>query len=314
MSTNHKLTALIMASFALLWVGAAGLVAIDDASFRRAFESDLGEVAEMVARAAPPALVYRDRDASGEVLRMLEAQPRIERATILEPDGARFAYYERDGAGPVDPSPGNDHVVVTRPIMYGPVTVGTLTLESDIEVLHARRRAHFVLLTALLPVLFIVALTLSYAARALTSQPVRHLRQAVKAAANAEDYTLSGDFESKGAVFELAGSLNEMLARVQTVVADLTMAKGAAEHANTAKSYFLANMSHELRTPLSAIIGYAELLQEEAEDTDDTEDTEDTGSAELVEDLQRIHAAGKHLLALIDQILDLSKLEEFLKK
>ena len=217
-----------MASFALLWVGAAGLVAIDDASFRRAFESDLGEVAEMVARSAPPALVYRDRDASGEVLRMLEAQPRIERATILEPDGERFAHYERDGAGPFDPSPGNDHVVVTRPIMYGSVTVGTLTLESDIEVLRTRRRAHLVFLAGLLPILFIVALTLSYAARALTSQPVRHLRQAVKAAANAEDYTLSGGFESTGAVVELAESLNEMLARVQTVVADLTMAKGAA--------------------------------------------------------------------------------------
>ena len=59
-------------------------------------------------------------------------------------------------------------------------------------------------------------------------------------------------------------------------------------------------MSHELRTPLSAIIGYAEMLQEEADET---------GPAQLVQDLQRIHVAGKHLLALIDQILDLSKLE-----
>ncbi|MCB0179788.1 MAG: hybrid sensor histidine kinase/response regulator, partial [Anaerolineae bacterium] len=59
-------------------------------------------------------------------------------------------------------------------------------------------------------------------------------------------------------------------------------------------------MSHELRTPLNAVIGYSEMLQEEVEDL---------GQAELVPDLQKINAAGKHLLALINDILDLSKIE-----
>jgi signal transduction histidine kinase/putative methionine-R-sulfoxide reductase with GAF domain len=66
------------------------------------------------------------------------------------------------------------------------------------------------------------------------------------------------------------------------------------------KSAFLANMSHELRTPLNAIIGYSEMLQEEAEDT---------GDDVYLPDLQRINAAGKHLLGLINDILDLSKIE-----
>ncbi len=77
-------------------------------------------------------------------------------------------------------------------------------------------------------------------------------------------------------------------------------AKEAAEAANRTKSQFLANMSHELRTPLNAIIGYSEMLAEEAE-----EDDEDTTSA----DLRKIHKAGRHLLALINDILDLSKIE-----
>lgn len=80
----------------------------------------------------------------------------------------------------------------------------------------------------------------------------------------------------------------------------LAQAKEEADAANRSKSLFLANMSHELRTPLNAIIGYSELLEEEARDA---------GEDHLVPDLEKIHSAGKHLLGLINEVLDLSKIE-----
>ncbi len=81
---------------------------------------------------------------------------------------------------------------------------------------------------------------------------------------------------------------------------EVAKAMETAEAANRTKSLFLANMSHELRTPLNAILGYSEMLQEDAADQ---------GLQTFLPDLQRIHVAGKHLLSLINDILDLSKIE-----
>ena len=85
-----------------------------------------------------------------------------------------------------------------------------------------------------------------------------------------------------------------------TIAAELRTATAEAERAGAAKAEFLARMSHELRTPLNAVIGYSQILLEEAEDEGDD------GS---VVDLTKIHSAGQHLLKLVNEVLDLSKIE-----
>jgi PAS domain S-box-containing protein len=98
--------------------------------------------------------------------------------------------------------------------------------------------------------------------------------------------------DPRGQVIGAIGILRDMR--------ELDKAREAAEIANRAKSQFLANMSHELRTPLNAIILYTELLRDEASDR---------GLQDLLPDLKKIHGAAKHLLVLINDVLDLSKIE-----
>ena len=105
--------------------------------------------------------------------------------------------------------------------------------------------------------------------------------------------------DADGTVREWVGTHTDITARKEAEAA-IEAARLAAEQANEAKSQFLANMSHELRTPLSAVIGYAEMVQEELGDL---------GEAALIADVGKIEANARHLLGLINDVLDLSKIE-----
>lgn len=94
--------------------------------------------------------------------------------------------------------------------------------------------------------------------------------------------------------------LKQREAELSRLVDSLAIARDEAQEANQAKSRFLATMSHELRTPLNAILGIGDMMREEAEDA---------GQADLLDPLSRINRAGRHLLQLVNDVLDLSKIE-----
>jgi PAS domain S-box-containing protein len=133
----------------------------------------------------------------------------------------------------------------------------------------------------------------AYTEQALHSRPVKVISQRRRKNGSLVDV------EVLGVPVVVDGKRAGLMALYHDIT-ELLEARRQAETANSAKSVFLASMSHELRTPLNAIIGYSELLHEEAEDS---------GQSDLAPDIAKIQAAGKHLLSLINDVLDLSKIE-----
>jgi signal transduction histidine kinase/DNA-binding response OmpR family regulator len=165
--------------------------------------------------------------------------------------------------------------------------------------------------------LIVAATVLAFGFSRILTRPLKKITHAAQAFARGE-YDAALPLTDRSEIGVLAHAFQDMVTqirkrkqeleqRVQERTADLqaanemlAVARDKAMEANRTKSAFLAQMSHELRTPLNAVIGFSELLQEEVEDR---------GQQDLAPDLKKITEAGKHLLTLINDLLDLSKIE-----
>ena len=167
----------------------------------------------------------------------------------------------------------------------------------------AYREAEFlgaqILIMSLLIAAAIAVVVATYTSKAI-ARPLEATTQIAQQVTEEQDFELQVPVTTSDEIGQLAISLNHLIDKVAEYTEELQEAKLKAEAANRSKSAFLAAMSHELRTPLNAIIGYSEILHDEATDI---------GLSDFLEDLDRIKSAGKHLLEMIGDILDISKIE-----
>ncbi len=316
-SIKAKLTLLTMVTSGLALLVSVTLFGFNDVrTFHQSMEHDLQTLADVIGASAMSAVDFDDEAAAAKTLAALEQKPGILRAAIYKKDGKVLASYLRpgqaasEGPPPLQPD-GFRHtdgrLEVFRPIQRGTDRLGTIFFQSDLAELHALIVRYIaggaIILAGALAVAFVFASRF----QRVISQPILDLAQMTRQVSEQKDYSVRAKKQSDDEIGFLIDRFNEMLGRMDQheretleINNQLRQSQQDALAATKAKSQFLANMSHELRTPLNAIIGYSEMLEEEATDT---------GQEGFIPDLKKINGAGKHLLALINDILDISKIE-----
>jgi signal transduction histidine kinase/CheY-like chemotaxis protein len=318
-------------------LSSAGFLIYDLISFRQSLSQDLITQAQIIGYNSAAAMEFKDEAAATVTLSALQAKEDIVSAVLYTPDGKIFAqYFHANTPRPLLPTPSRqvgyrferNYLEVFWDVTLNGEPVGILFLQSDMRQWNARAKRYATIFLSFVLVSGFFALLVSSKLQKLISGPILHLEDTMRMVSATKSYEVRATKFYGDEIGRLIDGFNTMLAEIQhrdmalhhandelktrtlelegeivhrkETQMELLKAKHAAEEANRAKSAFLANMSHELRTPLNAIIGYSEMLEEE---------TNELGKVENVKDLQKIQGAGKHLLSLINDVLDLSKIE-----
>ncbi len=316
-SLKAKLTFLTMFTTGVALLLAVALLGINDVRvFQRSTERDLQSLADVFGASALSSLDFDDQDAASKALAPLEHKPSITAAAIYTKDDNVLGKYSRDGGSSSQSLPprgadgfryDNGQLLIFKPIQRGTNRLGTIFVEADMSQMHELVMNYVAIGAVILLGAMLVAFVLSSRLQQLISRPILALANTTRVVSEQKDYSVRAVKDGDDEIGFLIDRFNEMLGKMEKhektmaeVNKQLLQSQQQALAATEAKSQFLANMSHELRTPLNAIIGYSEMLEEEAEDA---------GNEQFVADLEKIHGAGKHLLALINDILDISKIE-----
>jgi signal transduction histidine kinase/DNA-binding NarL/FixJ family response regulator len=339
LSIKRKLTLITMlTSSAALVLSALSFLIYDLVAFRHLLVQDLRTQAEIIGYNSAGAMEFKDVPAATATLTALTAKEDIVAAVLYGVDGKEFAHYSRANdifprvLPPLLQEQGyrfyGGYLQVFHDVTLNGEHLGTLFLQSDMRQWSVRAKRYGGILCIFVLISGTFALFVSSKLQRLISRPILHLEDSMREVSANKNYSVRATKSYGDEIGRLIDGFNTMLSEIQhrdgalrsandelktrtlelekeilhrrQTQEELLTAKHTAEEASRAKSTFLANMSHELRTPLNAIIGYSEMLDEEARES---------GRSENVEDLRKIQSAGKHLLSLINDVLDLSKIE-----
>lgn len=194
--------------------------------------------------------------------------------------------------------PSSDENQVTNPITYQNKTIGTLYLSYTNEPAMAQLLRELVIGATFSLLLVLITCIAAFASlRSIIGLPLSQLMKSIRTAEKVES-PVAVEWSSQDEFGEVIKAYNKLIAQVNNKTEELVSAREQAELATESKGRFLANMSHELRSPLTTVISITEMLREEAED--EKKDTEA---------FNRVAGSGRHLLGLIDDILQYSKIE-----